>query len=162
MLEGEIMQRNFTYFAAALVVVCFLALGTGFAQTVSGEITGAVLDPAGQIVPGADITLINQETGEQRVIKSDGSGLFTFPVLQPGTYTVSVQSKGFKEYVRRDVHLSAAERLSTGNIRLQVGAVTETVEVTASGAAVQTQSSERSALLDRSDINSLMTPGRDV
>jgi hypothetical protein len=156
------MQRHFATFAAALVVVCFLTVGTAFAQTISGEITGAVLDPAGQVVAGADVTLVNQETGEQRTIKSDNSGLFTFPVLQPGIYTVSVQSKGFKEYVKRDVHLSAAERLSTGNLRLQVGAVTEIVDVTATGASVQTQSSERSALLDRSDINSLMTPGRDV
>jgi hypothetical protein len=156
------MQRHFATIASALVVVCFLTVGTAFAQTISGEITGAVLDPAGQVVAGADITLINQETGGQRMVKSDDSGLFTFPVLQPGIYTVSVQYKGFKEYVKRDLHLSAAERLSTGNLRLQVGAVTETVDVTATGASVQTQSSERSALLDRSDINSLMTPGRDV
>src|SRR6516225_7970556 len=106
MLGGN-MQRHFATIASALVVVCFLTVGTAFAQTISGEITGAVLDPAGQVVAGADITLINQETGGQRMVKSDDSGLFTFPVLQPGTYTVSVQYKGFKEYIKRDLHLSA-------------------------------------------------------
>ncbi|HZR29027.1 MAG TPA: TonB-dependent receptor, partial [Terriglobales bacterium] len=155
------MQRHLVHIAAVLAV-CFLTLTTAFAQTSSGDITGAVLDPSGQMVVGAEVTLINQETGEQRVIKTDGSGLFIFPVLQPGTYTVSVQNKGFKEYVKRDLHLSASERLSTGNIRLQVGAVTETVDVTSQGASVQTQSSERSALLDNNELTNLMTPGRDV
>src|SRR5438477_3598752 len=122
------MQRHFARTAAAILLVSFLTLGAAFAQTSSGEITGAVLDPAGQVVAGADVTLINQETGQQRVVKTDTSGLFAFPVVQPGTYTVSVENKGFKEYVKRDLHLSASDRLSTGNLRLQVGAVTETVD----------------------------------
>ena len=156
------MQRHFARIAAAILVVGFLTLGTAFAQTSTGEITGVVLDPASQVIAGADVTLINQDTGEQRVIKTDNSGLFVFPAIQPGNYTISIENKGFKEYVKRDIHLSASERLSAGNLKLQVGSVTETVEVTAQGAPVQTASSERSALLDGNEISNLMTPGRDV
>ncbi len=156
------MQRHFARIAAAVLAACFLTLGAAFAQTLSGQITGLVLDPAGQIIAGAEVTLINQDTSAQAVTKTDSSGFFVFPVVQPGTYTVSVKNKGFKEYVKRDLHLSASERLSTGNLTLEVGAVTETVNVTSQGAPVQTQSAERSALLDSNELSNLMTPGRDV
>lgn len=157
------MQRSLSR-TATLALAAFSLIFASFAaaQTISGEITGLVTDPQGQVVAGADVTLTNQNTGVQLVTKADNSGLFTFPALPPGTYRVSVRYQGFKDYEKHDLHLSAAERLSAGTLKLEVGSVTETVDVVAQGAPIQTQSAERSALLDSNEITSLMTPGRDV
>src|SRR5262249_59732657 len=69
---------------------------------------------------------------------------------------------GFKTFQKTNLNLSSADRLAIGELRLEVGTLTETVEVTASGAAIQTESSERSALIDSKQITNLMAKGRDV
>ena len=132
------------------------------AQTSSGEISGRVVDPSGAVVPGAQVTLTNEATGTTQASKTDAAGLFVFPSVQPGTFSVSVQASGFKAYEKRDLHLSASQRLSAGNVQLEVGAATQTVNVEAAPTPVQTESSERSALLDSNEISHLSTPGRDA
>jgi hypothetical protein len=75
---------------------------------------------------------------------------------------LSVKASGFKQYERKDLHLVSSDRLALNDLQLEVGAVTEIVEVNASGAQVQTTSAERSGLLDSKQISELMSRGRDV
>ena len=146
-----------------MIVLAAMLLSTSIsAQTTSGEINGRVLDASGAIVPGAQVTLSNEETGAQQTGKTNASGLFVFPSLQPGTFAVSVQSAGFKTFEKRDMHLTASQRLSTGDLKLEVGAATQTVNVEAAPNPVQTETGDRSALLDNNELENLSTPGRDA
>ena len=154
------MKSRFARRALALLaVVCLATLAS--AQTSSGQITGRVLDPAGAVVVGAQVTLTNQATSDTRTTTTDDKGTFTFVALQPGTFTVSVIAPNFKQLDKRDIHLSATARVSAGDLKLEVGQVAEAVSVNAEPAQVQTQSAERSAELDSKEMSTLMTIGRD-
>lgn len=146
----------------ALWGVLLLNVSISFPQTTSGEISGKVLDPSGAVVSGAQVRLINQETGTTQASRTDSSGLFVFPSVQPGSFSVSVTASGFKTFEKRDLHLSASQRLSAGNLQLQVGEISQSVNVEAASTPVQTESAERSALLDTNELQHLSTPGRDV
>ena len=154
-------MKNFLRLAA-IVYVCICISTFSSAQTSSGQISGRVLDPSGAAVAHADVTVTNQLTNDKRTAKTQSSGEFVVPALQPGTFTVSVKAPGFKSYEKHGLILTASERLAAGNIQLELGAVSETVNVQADQTTVQTASSERSALLDDKEISTLMTQGRDI
>lgn len=151
------LVRRMILIMAAVVMVASVA----FAQTSSGEISGRVVDAAGAVVVNADVTLTNQLTGDTRGTKTDDSGGFVFVAVQPGTFMVSVKAPTFKQFDKRDLKLSASERLSAGTLKLEIGAVSETVSIAAEATSVQTESAERSALLDSKELSTLMTVGRD-
>jgi len=131
-------------------------------EITSGQISGHVVDPSGANIVGATVQLLNVQTGEVREAKTAESGDFVFPAVQPGQFKVRIALIGFKAYEKENLNLSANERLSAGNITLAVGAQSETVEVQADRTPVQTESGERSALLDSKELSTLMTAGRDV
>src|SRR5438876_7184952 len=85
-----------------LAILMFTLLFTQFAtaQTSTGTISGTVVDPAGRVIPGASLTLMNEKTGESRKISSNASGEFSFLTLQPGTYTVKAEQQGFSTFER--------------------------------------------------------------
>jgi len=155
------MKRQFLALTAILAV-CFSLINIAGAQSSSGDIYGRVLDSNGDVIPNAEVTLTNQQTGETRSAKSGNLGDFIFATLQPGAYTVLVKAQGFKELEKKDLNLSASERLSTGDLRLALGSVKETVTVEANATPVQTNSGERSALLDSTQVTNLMSRGRDI
>jgi hypothetical protein len=132
------------------------------AQTSSGTISGRVLDGAGAAVPGATVMLTRQDTGETRTFTSEQAGEFVFTALQPGTYRLTVNLQGFKPYEKTGLSLSSSGRLSAGDVTLEVGPISESVEVKADLAQVQVVSSERSALLDSGQVTNMMSLGRDV
>ena len=107
------------------------------AQTSSGEISGRVVDASGAVVVDAVVTLINQATGDTRAAQTDKAGTFIFVAVQPGIFTVNVTVPKFKTFEKRDIKLSASERLSTGELKLEVGDISdEAVVVTAGTAAI--------------------------
>jgi hypothetical protein len=146
----------------ATVFVCVLFASAAFAQSSSGTITGRVLDSTGNSVPNATVTLTKHDTREVRTFSTPPSGDFVFTALQPGPYSLSVRAAGFKLLEKTDLELTASERLSAGDLALQIGTVTEVVKVTAEATPVQTTSSERSALIDSNQVTNLTTRGRDV
>ncbi|HWB86357.1 MAG TPA: TonB-dependent receptor [Bryobacteraceae bacterium] len=147
--------------------LCWTALLIGclsmpvLAQTVSGSIVGRVADASSLPVAGATVTLRSQDTGRQLTQTTTASGDFNFAAVQPGTYTVSAEMKGFKRVEKENLNLTAAERLSAGTLVLQVGEVTESVTVDAAGTPVQVASGERTAVLTPTQMNTLMARGRD-
>src|SRR5258708_4999196 len=144
----------------ALLLAVFAGLAN--AQSSTGTINGRVLDPTGQSIPAAAVTLTKQDTKETRTFTSDSTGEFVFTSIQPGVYDLSVKAGGFKAFDKKGLALSASDHLSAGDIRLQVGSVSESVEVAAETANVQIVSSERSAVLDSTQVTNLMSRGRDV
>jgi hypothetical protein len=155
-------MKKFSYRNAfACVFVCLFAVGSSWAQSSSGTVTGRVIDSSAAIAE-ADVQLIDQATKDTRKVASTADGDFLFSNVQPGTFTLTIRAAGFKRLDKSDINLSASDRLAIGDVRLEVGTITETVEVKAEGAQVQTASSERSGLLDSKQITNLMARGRDV
>src|SRR4051795_6041188 len=126
-------------------------------MTVTGTVSGTVTDPSGQIVPAANVTLTSEKTGENRSVTTSGTGAFTFVAMQPDTYSIRIEHSGFKTYQQTGLLLTANGHIDLDNINLQVGAVTETVSVTAQATAVQNDSSERSAELTTKQLDNLTT-----
>jgi hypothetical protein len=117
-----------------------LSVGTLFAQSSSGTITGRVLDQSGQAVPGATVTLVRTDTREGRALVTREPGDVTFASLQPGRYDLRVEAPGFKTIEKAGLSLSSSERLSVGSLVLEIGAQNETVVVDADPTPVQTAS----------------------
>jgi len=120
------------------------------------------MDPSGNVIVGAAVTLVNESTGDQRVSATDVTGGFVFPSLLPGLYTVRTESPGFQRYQRTGNTLTANERLSLGNLQLTIGSVSEQVTVSAQGATVQTASAEGSALLTAGQLDTTPQRGRNI
>src|SRR6266478_2237914 len=100
------------------------------AQTTSGSITGNVVDAHQSAIPNAKVTITDVDKGYTQTAKTDEEGRFVFPQVSPGTFDIVIQVPGFKKQERK-VALVSNDKLSLGNLMLDVGAVTETVEVTA-------------------------------
>ena len=155
-------MKNLSRLVFFCLIACSVILKPALGQTTSGQISGRVVDPDGRSIANAAVTLTNQFNAEKRMEKTDASGDFVFASVQPGTYMLSVTAQGFKVFTKKDLVLTASERLSAGNMRLEAGAVTQSVEVTADATPVQTQSGERSALLDEHQVANLLNPARNV
>ncbi len=133
-----------------------------FGQTVSSNLVGIVTDPANAVIPGAAVQLTSDATGEIRNASSNELGLFRFVDLQAGSYTVTITVQGFRTRVIRGVNLASSETRDLGQIRLEIGSVTEQLSVTAQTTPVQTASSEKSSLVEGSQLNDLALRGRDL
>ena len=148
--------------ALSLLFASFATVQLFAQMTVTGAITGTVTDPSGQVIPGAKVTLTSSVTSDSRSATANEVGAFTLNAIQPDTYNLRVEQKGFKAYQRSGVVVSANERVALGDIVLQIGEVTETVSVTAEAAQVQVDSSEHSAELTTNQLANLTARGREV
>lgn len=145
------------------VLLCALiASGLSRAQTVTGTISGTVVDDSDHAIAGATVTLFNAKTGDKRTITTNESGAFSVAALQPDVYTVKVENRGFRVLERQNVVLSANENLALGRIVLRVGELTETVTTVAEGATVETASSNLTGRLTADQIALISTKGRDI
>ncbi|PYV07316.1 MAG: hypothetical protein DMG26_00510 [Acidobacteria bacterium] len=138
------------------VGVCVLSL-TGlllsqalFGQSDRGIITGTVTDPSGGVISGVSVTATNSATGIATTTVSGQSGNYTIPLLRVGTYEVTAEQSGFKKYVQPGIAVDVAQTVSL-DIRMQVGARTETVEVTAQATQLEKDTSERGTVVNGRD-----------
>src|SRR4051812_39174967 len=90
------------------------------AQTVTGQISGTVVDPGGAVVAGAPVNVINEVSRQTREFQTDTNGNFLFPDLVPGTYVVRIAQTGFKTYAQNGTVLGAQEKLALHELRLEV------------------------------------------
>ena len=147
--------------AAVIGLALSLFIVPAFSQNISGVITGTVKDPPGSVIPNANVTLTNQSTGAVQTITTNDSGVFVFPSVLAGTYSVEVSMTGFRSYQVKDLGVTVAERRSLGDVVLQVGQVQERIEVTAEVTPVQTSSSERAGLVSGTQLLNTTIRGRD-
>jgi hypothetical protein len=158
------MQRNITRGAGRLALICLLALLAAapatFAQAVSGTILGSVNDPSGAAVAGARITLTNAQTGFARTVTSGADGEYVAPSLPPGAYTISVEQAGFKKLALSNVQLSVDQKARV-DLKLEVGATTESVTIEGTTPLIQTESSDVSGLVSETQIKNLPLNGRN-
>jgi hypothetical protein len=146
----------------AAVVTAVLLPCFAMAQAVTGTISGTVVDQQGQVIPGASVTVTNEANNDARPAVSDARGDFQVTNLQPGMYTVRIALESFRTLERKNIVLSAAERLSVGNLALEVGSVGETVTVEATGTHVNTAETQHSGVITATQIEQVQVLGRDV
>ena len=150
-------------FLAALVVWLLLAIclaPTLCAQTDTGSVRGTVSDPEGKAVAGAQVTILNVETGYSRTVNSDANGNYGFQSLPVGRYTLKVAGiAGFSNFEEKDILLHVNDAL-TFDAKLKVGATTETVEVTATPEQVELTTAELSGTIEGPQITELPLNGR--
>jgi hypothetical protein len=127
----------------------------------AGQVGGIIVDPNGAVVPGASITVVNKQTGANQTTRSDGEGRWLVSGVQPGPTTVRIDSSGFKTFQHElDVNGTRPSRLGT---TLSVGAITETVTVTASGAEnIETESKRVEDTARRNQLLLLNAPSQNV
>ncbi|HJQ22812.1 MAG TPA: carboxypeptidase-like regulatory domain-containing protein [Blastocatellia bacterium] len=160
MLGRRTTQRIDQLLVLALVFI--MVAGTIVrAQDTSG-LTGQVTDPAGKVIPGAIVTLTNTGTGVTRTAKTSDDGNYSFNQMPPGTYTLRVEAKGFKTTEQADVQLLVATP-KVINLQLEVGAVTEVVNVTG-GNEVQLNTTDATIgnTFNQTQIRQLPLEGRNV
>lgn len=143
-----------------LALVLFAAAGT-WAQGGAGDLSGVVYDQTGAVVPKAKITLTNDATGVVRAAETGEAGIYRFVALPVvGTYKLKVEVQGFKTYEVANIVISVA-RVTTEDVKLEVGTASATVTVEAGAELVQTSESQLSELVDRRAWQSLPLQFRD-
>ena len=155
------MKRILCLFTIAAALAMLLTCQRLYGQTSSGQISGLVEDSSGAPITGASLILVNELNAAERTTITNQQGLFVFASLTPGTYNLTVNARGFKVFSKKRIVLSASDQLSAGTIRMEVGAATQSVIVEADVTPVQTESGERSALIDEKQMSTLLTPNRD-
>jgi len=153
-------MRQAKYWIILLPLILVLACVGAFAQA-NSEITGIVTDQTGAVVGGANITLIDPATGTTHTTVSSGAGLYDFSGLNPANYNLKVVAKGFQNYVQTGIVVNVSGTF-TVNVKLTVGAATETVSVVADALTVQTDSNVVSTLITSEDITSIATENRNL
>ena len=139
----------------ALVAVFCLLTGTGaFGQRTTGRLRGQILDPSGGAVANAQVTVTNQQTGVTVTITTTSAGTYELPSVLPGLYRVSVEAKGFRNLVKKDLPV-LADQDNVADAQLELGSASETVEVVAGSVAVQTSSSTLNNNFNAKDVTEL-------
>ena len=150
----------FPRFLATIWILCVGFIALASAQTPSGEISGVVTDPSGAPMPGVTITLTNQSTNAVRELQTNESGLYVMPAIQPGVYTLKATLTGFRTLERRDitVQVGSASRIP---LTLEVGQLTEVVEITGGAPLLQASNSAVGTVIENRAIVELPLNGRN-
>jgi hypothetical protein len=143
-----------------LIGFILLTAGLLFAQFETAEVLGTVRDASGAAVPGASVTLTNQDTGIETKIATDANGNFDFFNVRVGRYTVMVEHAGFSRASATDVPVNVNARQRV-DLTMQVGAITESVEVTGAAASLETDSSQHGQVINTHQIVELPLNGRN-
>ena len=145
------------------VLVAFVSISSlSFGQQLTGTLSGTTLDSTGAVVANAKVTLTNEKSGDVRTTVSNGTGYFSITAIQPGSYTASVSAPGFKEWKHPGIVFSQGDNRSLPDIALQVGAVTETVEISGNALSVPTDNAEVSATVSESMVNAFPMGNRNA
>jgi len=144
-----------------VIGLALLLIPSIFCQSITSSLTGIVQDPAGSVIPRANVVLLNQATGVAQTITTNDAGVFVFASVLAGNYTVTVSTAGFRTFEVKNVQVTLNERRSLGEITLQVGQLQERVEVVAEVTPLQTASSERAGLVSGSQVLNTPVRGRD-
>jgi hypothetical protein len=161
MVRSRFLHRGFVPGWAA-AVLCILALTSPTAAgqgSTTATLRGNVQDSTGGVLPGATVTLTNTGTKTVQAGVSDARGQYLFAGLFPGTYDLKVELTGFKAYERKALSLAPSDARGI-DVRLEVGAQTETVVVTGQQEVIQTETGAREGVLNAKQIDNLSVIGR--
>lgn len=144
---------------AAFAALVLFSLAPVMAQRDMGTLLGTVTDASGAVIPGATIRITEEATGVEVTLESDGAGNYIRPLLKPGTYTISAEAEGFKKALQSGLLLQSQSRVQA-NFVMELGQVTETIEVTAQPPALQTASTQMGGTLENRQTSELPLGGQ--
>jgi hypothetical protein len=147
-------MRNALVLFTSVCLLLWSSLSALAQSQTTGRVAGIVADEKGAAIPAAEVTVTNKATGEERKVVADDSGHYIVPLLPPGIYTVSVSANGFKRFIADDVRVAITET-STLNATLQVGALSESVLITAQPPIVQTEGPQLGRVVDSRSLSEL-------
>src|SRR5262245_50701512 len=156
-LAVAIAAVGFIWFTAGADTVAVFAQ----ADVAHSTIKGRVMDPVGAAVSGATITVLNAERGVVRSVKTDGEGAYQIPLLQPGTYELRGDASGFESQVLQEVVVTVGQ-VGVYDIRLQISPYTEKVSVGTALTHVETERTQQSDTVERSQIATLPNLSRNL
>ncbi|MGB6821221.1 MAG: carboxypeptidase-like regulatory domain-containing protein, partial [Candidatus Acidiferrales bacterium] len=155
------MKRVWLLCALAILVVA-VSLGSGSAWgQATTSIRGTVTDPSNAAIPNATVTLTNTDTNLQRHATTDQEGSYVFAEVQPGHYTLVVEGSGFSKFEQRGIEL-LVNLPATVNVRLKIGAATQTVTVTEQAPLLNTTDASQGTTMTGNEITNLPLEARDV
>ena len=141
--------------------ILFLSLClTAFGQVTSSELSGSVVDPSGAALVNAKVVATNAGTGLIHQTVTNGTGNYLIPLLQPGDYTISAEAPGFKKTTQKGLTLQINQQASI-DFKLEVGQVSDAVEVTAQAAQLESESSSLGTVVTEKLVNQLPLNGRN-
>ncbi len=140
--------------------LCILGTSAAYGQEVRASITGIVTDPSGLAIPGASVVVTQTAKNVSVSTMTNDSGLFVTPFLAPGTYQLVVELTGFKKYIRENIILQAQDKARL-DVRLELGAISDTITVNESVSMLQTETASRSQILAKELIDNIPTQGRN-
>jgi carboxypeptidase family protein len=141
-----------------ILVLLVLSLAAPFAVAQSAVLSGVVTDPKDAVIPNATVTLLNPLTGVNVSTKTNGTGEFTFPSIQPGTYSVKAEHTGFKLAQTAEMDIHTSDRL-TIQLKLPVGSTSQAVTVSATAS---NDSPAVSLTVEREFIENMPLNGRSL
>lgn len=149
-----------TNFLKIIVLLFVSALTTNAQVSVNGSLNGRVADSSGALVAGASVTLTNADTRQTQTTTTNDDGVYNFPRLAPGVYTLRVERAGFSIAQSENIRVSVNES-AVADVSLQIGAVSETVTVEADRQTTQTQTSNVSQITESREISDLPLNSKD-
>lgn len=153
------MGRRFGL-AAVLALTLTVAAPRVAAQADTAQLSGFVKDATGSTVPGATVTVSNEATGAERSAQTNESGYYVMAALPPAYYTVVVEAEGFKTAVTTNNKLDA-NLAAQVNVTLEVGAVSESIEVRAESIQLQSETATVGRLVEETQIKNITLNGRN-
>src|ERR1700676_570139 len=145
-----------------LLIECLVTLSIfASAQSATTSLRGTVSDKSGAAIASAKVTLSSTDRGFARTISTGGAGGYEFQQLQPGVYQLTVEVTGFRKYEQKNIQL-LVDTPATTNVKLEIGATTEVVEVTAQGAVINTTDASIGNAFDERQVKELPMEGRNV
>lgn len=165
---GREIKRNLrqlfgaAWWAASLGVILLVLSGPMSHAQTTAQLTGTIQDASDAVIPGAEVTLTDEATGLKRVVPSNARGVYAFPSLVPGTYTLKVSAKGFQTKQVTGIVLHAGDSLAVPALTLTVGSTDTSVTVEASSEMITVENGQRTNVLDSQQIENLVLPGRDT
>lgn len=145
-------------FVFTTLTICLFAVAA-LAQSNSGTLVGTISGPDG-VIPGATVTVTDNQTKKERTVLTNGDGGFTVSQLEFGTYTVNVTSTGFKAFSATEVKIDAGREYSL-NATLEIGSISETVTVTAGADVINSSNASLSNSISAKDVKELPINGRN-
>lgn len=152
-------SRFLSFTLATCAALCLMGLPAA-AQVTTGTILGSVSDPSGASVANATVTVTEVNRGTAVTRTTDETGSFTVPFLVPGLYKVTIEAAGFKRAEQANITLNVDQRARV-DVILQVGNVSETVEVVASAPLLQASSAETGQVIEQRAVQELPLNGRN-
>jgi len=144
---------------AIVLLVLISGINRNAFAGVTASIAGAVKDPSGAMVPGAQVTATNTETNVSQVVSTNGQGVYDFPALQPGKYEVTVNLAGYKAFKQAGIVLNVNDAVMV-DISLQVGSADEVVTVSSNALHVETTTTQLGEIIEDKEITSVPLNGR--